>query len=111
MTHLHIPLLDDYYYVQCNFFTGCGRNFMIPIYQLLNRIHWDDDFAKADFVIGFFDRVSHEIVRLPLQEIYFEKSDHYFFHFLDKYGEEHGVPLHRIKEVTRNGELVWHREH
>ena len=26
-------------------------------------------------------------------------------------GEVHTVPLHRVKEVYRNGELIWHREH
>jgi len=55
---------------------------MQPIHELLNRIHWDKDFAQADFIIGFYDRV-----------------------------EEHSVPLHRIKEVFGNGELIWHREH
>jgi uncharacterized protein (UPF0248 family) len=23
----------------------------------------------------------------------------------------HSIPLHRIKQVFRNGELIWHREH
>ena len=30
---------------------------MQPIHELLNRGQWDKDFAQADFIIGFYDRV------------------------------------------------------
>ena len=33
------------------------------------------------------------------------------FHDDEDEGEEHGVPLHRIKEGFRNDELIWRREH
>ena len=84
---------------------------MQPVHELLNRIHWDKDFARADFIIGFYDRLEKNIVRKSMKEVYFERSDNYFFHFHDTEGEEHSVPLHRIKEIFRNGELIWHREH
>jgi uncharacterized protein (UPF0248 family) len=84
---------------------------MQPIHELLSRIQWDKDFALADFMIGFYDRVEEHIIRKPLKELQFDKNDHYFFHFLDDEYEEHCVPLHRIKEVFRNGERIWHREH
>jgi len=84
---------------------------MQPIHELLNRIQWDKDFAQADFIIGFYNRVEEHIIRKPLKELYFDKNDHYFFHFQDDEYTEHSVPLHRIKEVFRNGELIWHREH
>lgn len=84
---------------------------MQPIHELLNRIHWDKDFARADFIIGFYDRVEKHIIQKSMKEVCFDKNDHYFFHFYDDEGEEHSVPLHRIKEVFRNGELIWHREH
>jgi uncharacterized protein (UPF0248 family) len=25
-------------------------------------------------------------------------------------GEKHTIPLHRIREVYRNGQLIWHRD-
>lgn len=84
---------------------------MQPIHELLNRIHWDKDFARADFIIGFYDRVEKHIIQKSMKEVCFDKNDHYFFYFYDDEGEEHSVPLHRIKEVFRNGELIWHREH
>jgi len=84
---------------------------MQPIHELLNRIQWDKDFAQANFIIGFYDRVEQHIIRKPLKEVHFEQNDHYFFYFHDDEDQDHSVPLHRIKEVFRNGELIWHREH
>ena len=84
---------------------------MIPIHELMNRIRWDEEFGDAEIVIGYYDRQQDEILRRPLKECFFEEGDHYFFHFLDEDGEQHSVPLHRIKEVNRDGECIWRREH
>lgn len=84
---------------------------MIPIHELLNRIKWDKSFGSGRFVIGYYDRVDHTIHQLPLQEIFFEKGDHFSFDFMDDQGVLHTVPLHRIKQVYRDDELIWRREH
>lgn len=88
-----------------------SRTPMMPIQDLLNRIRWDDAFAAAEFEIGYLDRQWQRIVRLPLAELWFEAEDHFAFHCYDRHGEEHAVPLHRIKDVYRNGRLIWHGEH
>jgi hypothetical protein len=31
---------------------------VIPIQDLLHRIRWDAEFGKAQFVIGYYDRVA-----------------------------------------------------
>ena len=84
---------------------------MIPIHQLLSRIRWDKAFGQADFLIGYYDRVEDRIIRVPLREISRDPDDHFCFDLMDHDGEWHTIPLHRIKEVYRNGELIWHREH
>ena len=84
---------------------------MIPIHELLSRILWDVDFGKADFEIGYLDRMQQRIVRVPLKEITFDDDAPSTFQFCDQEGETHSVPLHRIKEVYRDGDLIWHREH
>ena len=84
---------------------------MIPIHELLSRIRWDKAFGQADFIIGYYDRVEDRIVRVPLRELYFEPDDHFSFDLIDHQGALHSIPLHRIKEVRRDGELIWHREH
>jgi uncharacterized protein (UPF0248 family) len=84
---------------------------MKPIQELLNRIRWDKTFAQGEFIIGYYDRVEDRIIRVPLREIFFEPGDHFGFDLIDEEGEVHSIPLHRIKEVFKNGELIWHREH
>ena len=82
---------------------------MIPIHELLNRIIWDKEYGEARFVIGYYDRVSDEIVRVPFKELDFDPGDHFDFSLIDEEGETHTIPLHRIREVFRNDELVWER--
>jgi uncharacterized protein (UPF0248 family) len=84
---------------------------MMPIQELLSRIRWDEAFGQADFVIGYYDRLEERIIRVPLRELYFEPDDHFAFDLIDYQGALHSIPLHRIKEVYRDGELIWHREH
>jgi uncharacterized protein (UPF0248 family) len=84
---------------------------MMPIQELLSRIRWDADFGKADFEIGYLDRIQQRIVRVPLKELAFVDDDPFDFQFYDQEGETHSVPLHRIKAVYRDGDLIWHREH
>lgn len=82
---------------------------MQPIHELLNRIRWDPDFARSEFVIGFYDRVAGKIVRLPFRQLYFPPEDHFAFVFADEEGQSHQVPYHRVREVYRDGELIWQR--
>ena len=83
---------------------------MIPIHELLNRIRWDDEFAKGEFVLGYYDRIENRIIKIPLREIYFESRDHFAFQVYDDEDELHNVPLHRVREVYKDGELIWHRD-
>lgn len=82
---------------------------MIPIRQLLQRIRWDTEFGRAEFVIGYWDRVRHCIVKVPFGAVQLERNDHFSFTAVEADGSVHDVPLHRIREVYRNGELIWQR--
>jgi len=83
---------------------------MTPIHELLARIRWDPDFGRGKFVLGFLDRVDHRIHRVRLSEVRVLPA-HEGFEFVDAGGVAHAVPLHRIKEVWKDDELIWHREH
>ena len=37
---------------------------MIPIHHLLSRIRWDPDFGRGEFVLGYYDRILEEVVRV-----------------------------------------------
>ena len=83
---------------------------MTPIHALLARIHWDADFGAAQFVIGYHDRVTRAQVTVPLERIRFEPGQHFAFQVTADDGSSHTVPCHRVRNVWRNGELIWHRD-
>lgn len=84
---------------------------MTPIHTLLNRIRRDPVFGAAKFEVGYYDRLEESILRIPLCEIFFEPGNHFTFHLYDHDGELHSIPLHRVKQVFRGGELIRERVH
>ncbi len=83
---------------------------MIPLHELLSRIQWDPEFGRGRFTLGYLDKVRHELVRVPLQEVQQEPGGHFSFEVTDEAGIVHSVPYHRVKEVWKDGELIWQRE-
>jgi len=84
---------------------------MIPIQDILNRIRWDASFAAARFEIGYYDRVERRIVLVPFADLHFDPSYPLFFQIVDAEGTTHSIPLHRVKDIYRDGQSIWHREH
>ena len=82
---------------------------MQPIDKLLNRIKWDREFGDAAFEIGYHDRVAAIIVRRPLNDLLFEPGNKESFLLMDDEGVYQRIPLHRVREVYRNGKLIWQR--
>jgi uncharacterized protein (UPF0248 family) len=82
---------------------------MIPIRELLSRIHWDKAFGQGEFVIGYYDRVEDAIIRIPMRQILVRPDDHSAFDIIDQEGVLQSIPLHRIREVYKDGELIWQR--
>ena len=82
---------------------------MTPIHELLNRIRWDKTFGRGRFEIGYFDRVAGVIHRVALREIQFPADRHRVFELVDDAGETRRIPFHRIREVWKNGALIWQR--
>ena len=82
---------------------------MIPIQDLLHRIQWDAKFGRAEFEIGYYDRVTRAIVHVPFRRVHFERGEHFAFEAVENDGSVHTVPLHRVREVWRNGERIWQR--
>lgn len=82
---------------------------MIPIHELLNRIQWDLAFGSAHFRLGYIDRLAGGLVHGELREPYRSEGEHFSVILWDEKGEPHEVPLHRIREVWRDGKLIWQR--
>lgn len=82
---------------------------MIPIHELLQRMRWDPEFGKGKLEIGYEDRVAGHIVRVPLARVYLERGEHFAFDAVEDDGSTHMVPFHRVREVWRDGKLIWQR--
>ncbi|HUL11668.1 MAG TPA: DUF504 domain-containing protein [Methylococcaceae bacterium] len=83
----------------------------MPIQDLLNKIRWDAEFGRGDFKIGYYDRIEDRIIVVSMKEIVFPKNSHGIFELIDGEGQVHSIPLHRVKAVYKNGDLIWFREH
>jgi len=83
----------------------------MPIHELLSRIRWDRQFGEGSFVIGYYDRLEDGIIRVPLRELFFQPDNHFAFDLIDNDGMLHSIPLHRIREVYKDGKLIWQRAH
>ena len=83
---------------------------MIPLHELLSRILWDPEFGRGEFVLGYLDRLRDELVHVPLREVQRNPDSHFCFDVTDDAGVLHSVPWHRVKEVWKDGVLIWRRE-
>ena len=83
---------------------------MISIHELLNRIRWDKDFGKGSLEIGYLDHVEGKIIRIPLRELHFEPGNSFSFDLQTREGVVITIPLHRIREVYKDGLPIWSRE-
>ena len=82
---------------------------MIPIQELLNRIRWDKKFGRGQFQVGYLDRVEEKVLMVPFREVRFPEDNRRAFELIDAEGECHRIPFHRVKEVYKNGALIWRR--
>ncbi len=82
---------------------------MIPIHELLARIRWDPEFGAGRFEIAYLDRKAGRLVRLPLDRIEVHPGERFSFDGYEEDGTVHTVPYHRVREVRRDGEVIWAR--
>jgi uncharacterized protein (UPF0248 family) len=82
---------------------------MIPIHQLLARIRWDPAFGDARFVLAYLDHTCDELRRVALEETISDPDNPAFFDMVDEDGVTRSIPLHRVREVWRDGVLIWRR--
>lgn len=83
---------------------------MIPLHELLSRIDWDPEFGRGEFRIGYLDHLRDGLVYASIQAMRREDS-HFSFEVTDEDDIVHSVPYHRVKEVWKDGVLIWRREH
>jgi uncharacterized protein (UPF0248 family) len=82
---------------------------MIPLQELLNRIRWDPEFGRGHFELAYYDRVAKALVHVPFGEARFPPGEHFFFEAVTPDGDVHSIPRHRVRTVSRDGAVIWHR--
>ena len=80
---------------------------MTPIHELLARIHFDRAFGAAQFEIAYLDRRKVGLMRLPLDRIVSRSA--FGFEAEQDDGTLQAIPYHRVREVRRDGEVIWTR--
>ena len=81
---------------------------MIPIHELLARIRWDPEFGRGEFELAYLDKVEQRLLRVPLRDVEVLPG-HAFIRLTGPEGEVREVPLHRVREVWRDGAPIWRR--
>lgn len=82
---------------------------MIPIQDLLHRIHWDTEFGRGRFEIAYADHATRDLVRVPLDAVRLDPGEPFGFELTGIDGEERFIPFHRVREVYRDGARIWQR--
>jgi uncharacterized protein (UPF0248 family) len=82
---------------------------MIPIHELLNRIRWDPEFSNGNFEPGYYDRTENRIILVPLKQVTFAEDSRQTFQLTDPAGKSHRIPFHRVREVYKDSQRIWHR--
>jgi uncharacterized protein (UPF0248 family) len=83
---------------------------MTPIQDILHRIAWDPAFGSGSFVIGYLDRLSGRIVRIPFERVVLAPGRGFAFDVVDADGVARMIPYHRVREVRRDGRIIWRRD-
>jgi len=79
---------------------------VIKTIDILNKIRWDSSESPEKTFIFYLDRISGKLVRVPFLSI---KEIGKSFVTIEKDGKEVEIPIHRIKEIRRDGKLIWVR--
>lgn len=82
---------------------------MTPIQELLSRIRWDEAFARGNFELGYYDRAEDRIILVPLKQVTFPEDNPHTFEITDLEARVHRIPFHRVREVYKDSQLIWHR--
>jgi uncharacterized protein (UPF0248 family) len=82
---------------------------VITIRALLDRIRWDPEFGRGELTIGYYDRIERRVVSVPFARIRLVPGNHFSFTAIAADGVAHEVPFHRVREVHRDGALIWQR--
>lgn len=74
---------------------------MISIKEFLNKIKWSGKFKPEELTVHYLDRIQNKLIEIDYKDLKI-KGDFIIL-------EDTQIPLHRIKEIRKKGEIVWRR--
>lgn len=80
----------------------------MPIHKLLKELRWDPQYAGHRLTIAYEDHV-RGMIHVPFERIAVAPGNHFMFEVQEEDGRTTSVPLHRVREVLRDGEPIWQR--
>ena len=75
---------------------------MIPIKDLINKIKWDKKENPEDYSIHYLDRITQKLKKIAFTDINEIQGNFMII-------GESNIPLHRIKQVRKKGQVIWSR--
>jgi len=78
----------------------------VYIGDLLNKIRFDKNLKPEEFSIVYYDRIQQKTFEIPF--ISLSRSGNFIVTKINN--RETMIPLHRIREVRRNGKVFWSRD-
>jgi uncharacterized protein (UPF0248 family) len=82
---------------------------MQTVKELLDRIRWDPAFRTGSYAIGYEDHREPRMVHVPLERLVPGAGDSFSFGIVDEAGVSRTIPYHRVREVSRDGAVIWRR--
>jgi len=78
----------------------------MEIKDLINKIKWDKREIPEQYSFFYVDRISGKMNEIGFNDI---KRIEGTFIIVEREGKEIEIPMHRIREVRKEGKLVWRR--
>lgn len=79
---------------------------MITVKDFLNKIKWDKREKPEGYTFFYLDRFENQLKEIKCLDI---KRIEGNLIIIQKEGEEINIPMHRIKEIKKDNEIVWKR--
>ena len=80
---------------------------MIPIHELISKIKWDQNENPEAYSLFYYDRIKKSLIEFKFTEI--ERIEDSFIKIFRDL-ELISIPFHRIKQVKKEGKIIWERK-
>jgi len=77
---------------------------LTPLIDIINEAFKHPEKKRKLYIIKYYDALRNEHRELPHSKI--QRIEHNFL-VTERNGEEHFIPIHRIREIHAEGKIIW----